>query len=70
MEELNPSTYNEFSDHKKEVLEELSSEGKKFIKLGVEIELKPIPRGNNYKFMGGKFTTYDKLLKAKSGDDL
>jgi hypothetical protein len=70
VEQLNSSTYNEFSDHKKEVLEELSSEGKKFIKLGVEIGIQPIPRGNNYKFMGGKFTTYSKLKKAKSGDDL
>ncbi len=70
VEDLNPNTYGEFPDHKKEDLEELSSEGKKFIKLGEEIDIKPIPRGNNYKFMGPKFTTYSKLTNARSGDDL
>lgn len=71
VEELSSSNFSEFMENNtKRELENFSKEGYKFLRLGEEMKIKPIPRGHKQTFRGGKFTTLDKIRNAKTMDDL
>lgn len=70
VEELNSKNYPEFTDNiSKSEFDTFAAEGKKILRLGIEIKITPVPMGRKNIFRG-KFTTLEKVKKASTTDDL